>query len=338
MKIDKQTIIRIKSIVDAEVVLDRLGFDITKRGSKELRGPCKIHGGDNPTGFRFNLDTKTWTCYTRHCEGEDNQDLVGLVQKASGRSFVESVKFLAAIAGIDLDNQEQFYEVYAQAKYDSAIKKEVREHRSRLPQELNASLQEYLPEMIANRNSYFSDRGFPDEVLNFYEVGGWTDPYGVERATIPIRDDEGNLLTISGRRIDSDEDPKYFLIRNIKKGAVLYNLNVAKWYAGSPEGTLIIVEGFVDVWNLCMKGIYNAVAIMGTSMTPVQADLVSRYAQTAYILLDADAAGREGAPKVEKVLNKYSVTTKIIELPYGTDPKDLTDDQIQIYFKGVYRG
>ena len=116
MKINPETIANIKLTVDPESVLNHLGFNIVKRGSKELRGPCKIHGGDNITGFRFNLESRTWCCYTRHCEGEGDRDLVGLVQKATGSSFVESVRFLADIAGVDLNNQEELSEQYLEMK------------------------------------------------------------------------------------------------------------------------------------------------------------------------------------------------------------------------------
>jgi len=335
MKIEQVVIQKIKDRVDPEVVLNHLGFDLTKRTGKELRAPCKIHGGDNPTGFRFNLETRTWTCYTRHCEGEEDRDLVGLVQKATGKSFVESVKFLAYLAGIDLDNKDQFGAICADTTYENAVKRELREHKANLPQDNASFPEDLIPEMIRNRPSYFSDRGFSDEILDFYEVGGWIDKWGVERATIPIRDENGVLFTVSGRRTDGDRDPKYRLLENRNKGNVLYNLHVAKDYVGSPEKILIIVEGFVDVWNLCMKGVYNVVAIMGVDITPMQASLVSKYADTAYVVLDADAAGRKAAPKVVKQLIQRGLNVKLIELPDGIDPKDLTAEEIEIHFQGV---
>lgn len=336
MKIQPETIANIKLTVDPEAVLNHLGFHIIKRGGKELRGPCKIHGGDNITGFRFNLETRTWCCYTRHCEGEGDRDLVGLVQKATGSSFIESVRFLADIAGIDLNNQEELSDKYLEMKQQREMQQEIKQAQSSDP------VTSFFPELVLeelkpHRSSYFEDRGFPAELLDFYEVGGFTDSKGVHRETIPIRSENGELLTISGRRTDSNEEPKYLLMKNINKGTTLYNLDVAKWYTGNIEDgedrTLILVEGFVDVWGLAMQGVYNVVAAMGTDITPNQRDLLSKYAENVIIMLDADKAGRAGAERVNKMLEKI-VNTTVVDLPDGKDPKDFTYTDVIEYLGG----
>lgn len=333
VKISQPIINHIKSVVDPELVLNHLGFDVSKRGSKELRGPCRIHGGDNPTGFRFNLDTRTWTCYTRHCEGDNAKDLVGLVMLSTGKNFLESVQLLASLAGVDLGDSSKFSELAARTTYEAAIRKEIRETPRPKQESSDEFSEEYVQSLIENRTSYFMSRGFSKEILDFYEIGGWVDSRGAQRSTIPIRDEDGKLLTISARREDGDEDPKYLLLKDIRKSTTLYNLHVAKHYTGFPNRVLFIVEGFVDVWNLCMRGIYNVVALMGTSILPGQVALIAKYAETAYIVLDSDAAGVKAAPKVAEMLSK-AVNTKIITLPLGKDPKDLTDEEIKLYFGG----
>ena len=336
MKIQPETIANIKLTVDPESVLSHLGFNIVKRGGKELRGPCKIHGGDNITGFRFNLESRTWCCYTRHCEGEGDRDLVGLVQKATGSSFIDSVRFLADIAGIDLNNQEELSEKYLELKQKREMQREIKRVQP------VSTVTSHFPELVlddlrSHRSSYFEDRGFPSDLLDFYDIGGYTDGKGIHRETIPIRDEDGNLLTISGRRTDSNEDPKYLLMKNINKGTTLYNLDVAKGYTGDVEAgedrRLILVEGFVDVWGLAMQRVYNVVAAMGTDITPTQRDLLSKYAENVTIMLDADNAGRAGAVRVNKMLEKI-VNTTIVDLPDGKDPKDFTYTDVEKYLGG----
>jgi DNA primase len=194
-----------------------------------------------------------------------------------------------------------------------------------------------LEDLKPYRSNYFEDRGFPAELLDFYEVGGYTDTKGVHRETIPIRDEYGDLLTISGRRTDSNEDPKYLLMKNINKGTTLYNLDVAKFYTGNvsrcEDRVLILVEGFVDVWGLSMQGVHNVVAAMGTDITPKQRDLLSKYAENVIIMLDADQAGRTGAERVDKMLNKV-VNTTVVSLPDGKDPKDFTYKDVKEYLGG----
>ena len=335
MKINPEIVANIKQIVDPESVLNYLGFKIVKRGHKEIRGPCKVHGGDNITGFRFNLETRTWCCYTRHCEGDKDRDLIGLVQKTLGVSFQEAVKFLADLAGVDLENQQALSDKYLEMKQKKEMRREILHTTtdsitSFFPEQI-------LNELIPNRSNYFIDRGFSPELLDFYEIGGYIDNKGIHRETIPIRDEYGNLITISGRRTDSDADPKYLLLENINKGITLYNLDIAKNYVGSTDlgedRTLILVEGFVDVWGLSMQGVYNVVACMGTDITPTQRNLLCKYAENVIIMLDPDDAGISGAQRIEKFLEGY-ISVKIITLPDGKDPKYFTYGDVKEYLGG----
>ena len=332
MKIQQEMIAQIKMIVDPEMVLDYLGFRIIRRTPKELRGACKVHGGDNPTAFRFNLESRTWCCYTRHCEGDSDRDLIGLVQKVNGESFTESVKFLADLAGIDLTKQGQLSEQYLKLKQQQEIRKEIRQTQTTV---LVASFypEEVVEELITKRSAYFLDRGFPPEILDFYEVGGMTDSKGVHRETIPIRDEDGNLITVSARRTDSDKDPKYLLLKDVRKEVTLYNLHVAKNYVGD-DRTLILVEGFVDVWALVLLGVYNVVAAMGTDITPNQARLIWKYAENVVIMLDPDDAGRKGTERVCKALEK-GACVRAVQLPDGKDPKYFTYSDVTNYFGGI---
>lgn len=336
MKIKPEIVASIKQIVDPESVINYLGFRIVKRGPKELRGPCKVHGGDNITAFRFNLETRTWCCYTRHCEGDTDRDLVGLVQKTLGVSFPEAVKFLADLAGINLEDENVLSEKYLEMKHQQEMRREIRQVQSTAPV-TSFFPEQVLEELLPKRSSYFLDRGFPAELLDFYEIGGYTDGKGVHRETIPIRDEYGNLLTISGRRTDSDEDPKYLLLKNINKGDTLYNLEVAKNYVGNvaagEDRALVLVEGFVDVWGLALQGVYNVVAAMGTDITPTQRDLLCKYAENVIVMLDPDDAGRAGAERIQKLLEKH-VNVRVVTLPDGKDPKYFTYGDVIEYLGG----
>lgn len=336
MKIESELIAHVKNSVDPESVLNYLGFKIVKRSSRELRGPCKVHGGDNITGFRFNLETRTWCCYTRHCEGDKDRDIVGLVQKVLGCSFPEAVKFLAETSGIDLNDKSGLSEKYFEIKQQQAVKKEISQALTPAT-DLNFLPESTLEPLLASRSNYFIDRGFPKELLDFYEVGGYIDSMGVHRETIPIRDEYGNLLTISARRTDSIEDTKYLLLKDVNKTSTLYNLDVAKNYVGditqNEERTLILVEGFVDVWGLAMQGVYNAVAAMGTDIAPSQRNLLCKYCENVIIMLDPDKAGRLGSERMEAMLSKH-VTTRVVNLPEGKDPKYFNYQDVKLYIGG----
>jgi DNA primase len=51
-------------------------------------------------------------------------------------------------------------------------------------------------------------------------------------------------------------------------------------------------------------------------------------------MLDPDTAGREGVPRLVKMLDK-GVSLQVIDLPDGKDPKYLTKEDLEIYFRGV---
>lgn len=332
MKIPQEVITQIKLIIDPEMLLDYLGFHIIRKTPKELRGACKVHGGDNPTAFRFNLESKTWCCYTRHCEGDSDRDIIGLVEKITNQSFYDSVKFLADLVGVDLTNQEKLSEEYLKLKQQQEMRKEIKQTQSSTLV-TNYYPEEIIEELIKNRSNYFLDRGFPIQILDFYEVGGMTDSKGIKRETIPIRDENGNLITVSARRTDSNAHPKYLLMKDIRKDVTLYNLHVAKSYVGQ-DRTLVLVEGFVDVWNLVLLGVYNVVAAMGTDVTPNQAHLLWKYAENIIIMLDSDDAGRKGTQRISKVLEKGAYV-RVVLLPEGKDPKHFTYLDVNKYFEGI---
>ena len=88
-----------------------------------------------------------------------------------------------------------------------------------------------------------------------------------------------------------------------------------------------------------MLGVFNVVAAMGADITPEQARLLGKYAENVIVMLDADDAGRAGAGRVQKLLEKRDVSVKIVELPKGKDPKNFTYKDMKKYFGGMkYHG
>lgn len=60
------------------------------------RGACPIHGGDNRSAFA--CDDERWHCWT-NCGGGD---VIALVEKLRGCSFVEATTWLAVFLGLTL--------------------------------------------------------------------------------------------------------------------------------------------------------------------------------------------------------------------------------------------
>jgi DNA primase len=66
-----------------------------------------------------------------------------------------------------------------------------------------------------------------------------------------------------------------------------------------------------------------AVALLGTTLSACQAELLAQREQVV-LLLDGDTAGRRGAREAAARL-EMSVDVAIVTLPAGADPDDLPD-------------
>jgi DNA primase len=61
------------------------------------------------------------------------------------------------------------------------------------------------------------------------------------------------------------------------------------------DGTLVVVEGYMDVIALAQAGIENAVAPLGTALTENQLKLIWRVTPQPVLCFDGDEAGQRAA-------------------------------------------
>jgi DNA primase len=66
----------------------------------------------------------------------------------------------------------------------------------------------------------------------------------------------------------------------------------------------LLVEGYVDCLMAHQYGFGEAVAVLGTALTPQQLGLLRRYADEAILFFDADRAGQEAARRAEDLLER----------------------------------
>jgi len=326
-----------KNVVDPRYLLESLGFEIDRETTKEIRCQCKIHGGDNRTAFRFNKETKTWRCFTRHCEEIYGSDVIALIKAKMGVDFKSAVDYLRDLVG-DVDDLS-----FKSLQYQMMREKEEFENRYR-KHEVGSSIvtEECLRQFLPFRSSHFLMDDFSNKVLDYFEIaGGYTDNHGFIRDIIPIRDIDNNLVAYSMRDIrrDVNEDRKYILTTGFNKDSVLYNLNKAKKYG--EEKPIIIVEGFKSVWRFLSYDIPNVVACMGSQLTPGQYNLLLSYALKGVItMFDNDQPGIRGTVHAfNELSNKMDVVpifiTEVDENGKGLDPSDLSREEINNYLGKV---
>jgi hypothetical protein len=159
--------------------------------------------------------------------------------------------------------------------------------------------------------------------LRLETVAAWELGYRGGRIVIPIRDFKQRLVGISGRLVNENGyGPKFLHSLGFRRDFFLFG--ESKVVAG---GTGYVVEGFFDVIGLWQSGYRNAVAIMGSYPSKHQVEKVAQFFSNVVIVPDGDAAGHEMALQVMEAVKPY-LPARIVEMPLGKDPDDLTSDEL----------
>jgi len=321
---------KLKDLVDPSQLIESLGFSVYIDNDEEIRAPCVIHGGDNKTAFSFRKESKRFYCFTHGCEsdgsGETNNDIISLVIKVKKCSFADAVKFLCELTGFDIKNSI--------VNQDERSKIEKIKDRGKFirgvlgVQELPSISEDLVNRYRNNGAAYFNGLGFNENIIDTFELGTMTDSFGVERGTIPIRDEFGRLVSISARRTDGNAEPRYKLISDFKKRKVLYGLYIAKKYKEYYNRTIVIVEGFKSLWHLYGGGLFNVVAVMGRVITPEQINALVRVGfEKCVLLLDGDEPGKAGMEK-SLFLLQGKLEAFPLYLPQDVSPDDVSVDEL----------
>lgn len=310
-----------------------------KRSGKKLVGPCPIHGGDNPRAFQADLEKNVWYCHTGCRRGGNVIDFVSAIEKLPVRDAALKLHaaYLASSATPPASSAPPAPPSQgprapppspppapprgAPPPPPSASSEEQDDASSDTgavnpPLSIKLTLSHDHPHLL-------KERGLSLETVTKFGVGYCA--RGLLRGMIafPIRDEDGDLVAYAGRRLksaDIRENGKYRFPKNFRKELVLYNLDRVKAIAGK-EG-LVLLEGFFSVLALSERGIGNAVASMGCTLSEAQADLLAEHAPHVAILYDGDDAGRGGSLQAQELLEKRNVLSTRILLPEGTEPED----------------
>lgn len=138
----------------------------------------------------------------------------------------------------------------------------------------------------------------------------------------PIIDRRGNVIAFGGRTLEKDAPAKYLNSDEtlvFQKRDNLFSLNFAK---NTKEKCFILCEGYMDVIALNQAGFDNAVATLGTAITPSQANLMKRYVSEAVISYDSDSAGQKATVKAINLLGEAGVLARVLKIPDAKDPDE----------------
>jgi DNA primase len=148
------------------------------------------------------------------------------------------------------------------------------------------------------------------------------------RITFPIRDQRGRVLGFGARALSPDAQPKYLNSPEgelYRKSHTLYGIDRARGPIAKARRA-IVVEGYTDVLALHQAGVEEAVAIMGTAITPEQVSMLAGLTDLVVLALDADRAGADAMIRAQKVAGGRGLELRVAAMPEGEDPADMLQD------------
>jgi hypothetical protein len=311
--------------------LTALGADNIRQYPNYVSSTCPVHRGDNTEAFTFYTDTpQCWMCHTNMCHGAQSSDnLLGLVCKSLQMSEESGVRWLEEICGV----QCYGLELATKAASLDFLKQSPRRGQNKIYDE--DLLDRFIPAWESG--SYYQQRGFNPQTLEYFGVREClTMGRYFNRAIIPIHDEHGDLVGVSGRWMgDFKEDgvEKFSHTPGMVKSKILYNLHRAKRYAGC--GYVFVVESPGCVWGLHEIGVYNAAAILGVNMSNDQAKLIftDPSISTAILCFDIGGPGRIGMSRsAPKLHGKLAV--QLMYLPAGKDLDNISYQDFQRCYAG----
>lgn len=136
---------------------------------------------------------------------------------------------------------------------------------------------------------------------------------------IPLINEYGESLGISGRSLANDEERAYlgmpkYKNSSFKKASFLFGLVFSKEKIIN-SNNVYVVEGYFDQIAMTQRGLNNSVAICGTSFSQYHFYKLSKYCEKITFILDSDEAGQKSAERIySKYLNK-GIKLRFLKIP-----------------------
>ena len=323
---------------------------LTKRSGSNMFGLCPFHSEKTPS-FSVSPDKQFYHCFGCGKGG----GVINFIMDIENLSYPEAVEFLAKRANMPMPEETNDAESRKRARMLALNKDAARFFYEQLSTPRGESAREYIGRRQIRPATVkrFGLGAAPDDwslLLNAMEKKGYTGQELFEaglarrgknggyydtfrnRLMFPVIDVRGNVIGFSGR-ILGDGEPKYMNSPEtivFSKSHNLFALNLAK---KSKCGYIILAEGNIDVASLHQAGFDSAVASLGTSLTPEQARLLSRYTSEIVIAYDNDGAGQKASQRAIGILEKLEVRVRVLQMQGAKDP----DEYIKTFGADAFR-
>lgn len=325
-------------------VLEDLGCEQIKITSRYITSARP--NGNNATSVYIKLnELLTSNCFTRQSEYESKYEMRDFIELVcffrDDCSIIESIKYICNVCGIDKDIKFEKKPVISSLSFLNKFKKATS----------NQSMDDDVPidESILDDFLHFPSYDFyMDHILvSVQEEFGVCYDLQDNRVCFPVRNRNGELITIKGRTLNENYKslgiPKYMYYKNFTGGNLLYGeYENQEWLLSSED--IIVVEAEKSVQQAASYGIRNVVATCKKSITRQQMLRLLSYGKRVWIAYDKDVS--EDELKLECAKFKGLIPTGYIldEINLLSDKESPTDKGADIFiwllndFKIEYKG
>lgn len=333
--IDNASIESLKNSID---IVDVIGsFIELRKAGANYKANCPFHGEKTPS-FVVSPSKQIYHCFGCGVGG----DSIKFVMELEKLSYPEAIEKLASMHNFSL--------TYTKGSSDYSDAKRV----------LEAVGQWYVKNLSHHETAmkYLLDRGVSQNSIETFEIGyvpsgqevmqflqrsllplpkaaeagiiaqseNGSGYYArlVERITFPIYSTSASLVGFGGRTI-SNHPAKYINSPQTKlfnKSRLLYGYHLAKESIYKNK-KIIVCEGYLDVVMFHQAGFKEAVAGMGTALTPEHLPLLRKGEPKVILAYDGDKAGVGAALKAAQMLSVAGFDGGVVLFPDGQDPADL---------------
>jgi DNA primase len=276
-------------------------------GKGEIRASCPFHISDNPLGSTtlfVSLEKGVYHCFSCGASGT-----------------LKSLMLLIA------PEHKALIKYLPEAKVENVKQLKTKDYDNTILPESLLGLFSFYPESLV-------DKGFHPSTLKYFEIGMDREH---ERITFPIRDEDGNLVGISGRtyvgdhiryKIYRSEFKKWGILNyRFTKAKILWNYhNVKKAISHGIRGRIVVVEGFKGCMWVHQFATPMVVATIGAGLSKYQAKLLEDMQSPIILAYDGDEAGVQATLKAGHFLSKFVSVGVAIRI--GKSPDDYSEKEL----------
>ncbi len=313
---------------------------LTQHG-KNYFGVCPFHEDHSPS-MSVSEEKQIYKCFSCGAAG----NVFTFISEYENVSFLEAVKIVATKCGLP---------------FNGTIKKEKPKTNTTDYEIMSLALKFYQNNLNSKEGlkakEYLHQRKLDDEVIKDFDIGlslsgsvslnklltskkynvedieklglininnNYINDVFINRIMFPIHDLNGNAIGFTGRIYNGDDQAKYINSKEsaiFKKGHILFNYHRAKSEIKRKK-EVIIVEGNMDAIRMYASGIKNVLALMGTSLTNEQVEIIKKLRAKIILLFDNDNAGEIATYQNGAILEEKGLTPYIVRLTKEKDPDE----------------